>query len=245
MTKIVFGEDQTFSIDGERFVIDMRPQGRRPSNEAGFTIVKNQGYIRFYEAISTFVKPKTILELGVFEGGSYVFFDKLFKPSRMSAIDLRQQPVDVLLSYVKREPNRHVHFGTSQSDAAALRQIVADDLGGILDLVIDDASHAYEHTKASFEILFPLLSPGGTYVIEDWSWAHQYGYQGANAPLANRPALTNLLFEQLLLLASSSLIAEIRVRKPLYMIHRSHVEMPPNETLWDKCLLRGRNYFHI
>ena len=37
--------------------------------------------------------------------------------------------------------------------------------------MIDDASHMYEHTKVSFETLFPLLRPGGQYIIEDWSWA--------------------------------------------------------------------------
>lgn len=39
------------------------------------------------------------------------------------------------------------------------------------------ASHAYEETKASFEFLFPLLSPGGVYLIEDWSWAPHPSYQ--------------------------------------------------------------------
>jgi hypothetical protein len=40
-----------------------------------------------------------------------------------------------------------------------------------MNLVVDDASHTYEDTKASFETLFPLLQPGGIYAIEDWSWA--------------------------------------------------------------------------
>ncbi len=51
-----------------------------------------------------------------------------------------------------------------------LHNIVHEDLEGHLDLVIDDASHMYEQTKRSFEILFPLLRPGGLYIIEDWSW---------------------------------------------------------------------------
>ena len=40
--------------------------------------------------------------------------------------------------------------------------------GEPLDLVIDDASHLYGPTMASFEVLFPRLRPGGLYVIEDW-----------------------------------------------------------------------------
>jgi len=38
---------------------------------------------------------------------------------------------------------------------------VIDELADELDLVVDDASPAYEETKASFEFLFPLVSPGG------------------------------------------------------------------------------------
>ena len=39
--------------------------------------------------------------------------------------------------------------------------------------MIDDASHLYEPSLASFETLFPLLRPGGTYIIEDWKWEHE------------------------------------------------------------------------
>ena len=35
--------------------------------------------------------------------------------------------------------------------------------------MIDDASHLYNETSASFNVLFPRLRPGGLYVIEDWS----------------------------------------------------------------------------
>jgi len=52
-----------------------------------------------------------------------------------------------------------------------LKQIVLGELADEVDLVVDDACHAYEETKASFEFLFPLLQPGGIYLIEDWSWA--------------------------------------------------------------------------
>jgi hypothetical protein len=49
---------------------------------------------------------------------------------------------------------------------------VAHEFSAPLDLVIDDASHIYGPTKASFQALFPLLRPGGLYLIEDWAWAH-------------------------------------------------------------------------
>ena len=43
-----------------------------------------------------------------------------------------------------------------------------DKFKGIeFDIIIDDASHKLVQQKASFEILYPKLKSGGTYVIED------------------------------------------------------------------------------
>jgi hypothetical protein len=36
---------------------------------------------------------------------------------------------------------------------------------------VDDASHQGEHTRSSFDLLWPLVQPGGYYVIEDWTVA--------------------------------------------------------------------------
>ena len=52
----------------------------------------------------------------------------------------------------------------------ALLGIVEQEFGGALDMVMDDASHIYEPTLASFQILFTLLPEGGLYIIEDWAW---------------------------------------------------------------------------
>jgi SAM-dependent methyltransferase len=38
------------------------------------------------------------------------------------------------------------------------------------DVVIDDASHASHHQQFAFLELFPRLSPGGLYIIEDLRW---------------------------------------------------------------------------
>ena len=41
---------------------------------------------------------------------------------------------------------------------------------GKVDIIIDDASHASHHQQNAFLELFPLLSSGGLYVIEDLRW---------------------------------------------------------------------------
>lgn len=33
--------------------------------------------------------------------------------------------------------------------------------------MVDDGSHIAHHMIASFEVLFPMLAPGGVYVFED------------------------------------------------------------------------------
>jgi hypothetical protein len=102
----------------------------------------------------------------------------------------------------------------------------------------------------SFELLFPVLSPGGIYVIEDWSWAHHPSYQSPDAALAHRYALSNLLFEQIMLLGSTSMISEIRVWKFLYLIYKAKTAVRRSDlsnrvesgSIFDQIVSRGKQW---
>src|SRR5206468_5596538 len=153
MNRIAIGLEGRFSLGGENFVIDMSEGNRAQSTSAAFTIVKNEPYLQVYDDLAAAFSPRSILELGIFQGGSYVLLDKLFSPHRMSALDIKPQPVPPLLKYVADKEGRFVHFSTSQADRKILEDIVRNELADELDLVVDDASHTYEQTKASFEIL--------------------------------------------------------------------------------------------
>lgn len=77
------------------------------------------------------------------------------------------------------DPPNQVRIG-SQADPSFLKGVVAE-MGG-LDVVLDDGSHVAEHQRASFQTLFPLLSDGGLYVIEDlhtsyWPIEYNGGYR--------------------------------------------------------------------
>jgi predicted O-methyltransferase YrrM len=252
MNPIKISPGGEFSLGGENFLIEVAvpPKDRRPSTADVFTIAKNEPYLRVYEDLASRFSPRSILELGIFQGGSYVFLDKLFKPRQMSAVEISSRPVAPLMDYVSCTENRFVHFGTSQCDNEMLKQIVQGELADELDLVVDDASHTYEETRASFEVLFPLLSPGGIYVIEDWSWAHHPDYQSPDAPFSKRRALSNLLFEQIMLMGSALLISEIRVWRFLYMIHKGKAPVRRSDlsqtvergSIFDQILSRGKKW---
>lgn len=42
------------------------------------------------------------------------------------------------------------------------------------DVIVDDASHASYHQQLAFKTLFPRVSPGGLYIIEDLHWQSPY-----------------------------------------------------------------------
>ena len=95
MNPIQIESGREFSLGGEKFVIEVAvpPKDRRPSTSQAFTIAKNEPYLRVYEDLASGFSSSSILELGIFQGGSYVFLDKLFKPRRMSAVEISRKPV--------------------------------------------------------------------------------------------------------------------------------------------------------
>ena len=71
----------------------------------------------------------------------------------------------------------------SQDDAGFLADVVAE-MGGV-DVVLDDGSHQMPHIRASLQTLFPLLSDGGLYMIEDLHTAYGPAYGGGYAAEGN------------------------------------------------------------
>jgi SAM-dependent methyltransferase len=137
-----------------------------------------------------------ILELGIFDGGSLAFWAEALHPRLLVGIDYGQRgDSDYFQAYLTaRRPGIRTYWGVDQADRARLEAILAADFDGPLDLVLDDASHHYAETKASFEILFPHVRPGGFYVIEDWSWWHWPEYQ-AYSPYRGHVPLSRLVQE--------------------------------------------------
>jgi hypothetical protein len=175
-------------------------------------------------------RARHLLELGIWDGGSTVFWSEHLCPEKIVSVDIADREDSPyfreLLVARKLEDRVKTFWRTNQADAGTLRGLVQRELNGELDLVIDDASHIYASTRASFEVLFPLLSPGGLYIIEDWAWEHWPECHGADHPFAWCEGLSDLMGELVAATGSSkSLIASLTVFEGLVVIERGSQQL--------------------
>jgi predicted O-methyltransferase YrrM len=233
-----------FEIDGIQFVVDYRPgkeRGKSQRNE--FILVKSKALIEFYQAMAQ-RRPSAVLEIGMFEGGSLVLFDKLFRPDKLVGIDIRRQPIEPLEEYRAGRDHIQTYYGLSQSDPK-LADILKQEFPNGIDLVIDDASHLYEPSRATFEMCFPLLKGGGLYVIEDWSWSHKAGRQETTSGWFDKPALTNLIFDFIISMPTSEQIAQVAVYPHLAVVEKAKTAAGSIDLAEAQKRLRGRSLGRI
>lgn len=115
-------------------------------------------------------RPLRFLEIGVSQGGSLELWRKFFGPKAVI------YGVDIDPTCARFDgQNAQVRIG-SQDDAEFLNRVV-DEMGGV-DVVLDDGSHVMAHIRASLNVLFPRLSQGGTYIIEDLHTAYWRKFGG-------------------------------------------------------------------
>jgi hypothetical protein len=215
-------------LGGVKFVLDTRPgKERGTSKDNEFVLVKTQAYLSFYDSLRA-CTPKEILEIGMFEGGSLVYFDKLYSPKMLVGVDIRRTPIAALERYRQSRPHIKTYYGRSQ-DQAPTRGAAQSNFPKGIDLVIDDASHDYEKTKATFLNIFPLVKAGGHYVIEDWGWAHRPSYQQSDATWSGRPAMTNLIFELTVMTAVSRVMDSVTISEHLVCIKKGRGMLPPSK----------------
>lgn len=104
--------------------------------------------------------PVRMIEIGVYRGGSLQLWKNYFGPgSSFLGIDIDEK------CRAFENENTRIMIG-DQSDPKFLGKCL-EAIGGEVDIVIDDGSHIGKHICVSFDSLFPYLSEGGLYVIED------------------------------------------------------------------------------
>ncbi len=117
-------------------------------------------------------RPVRMIEIGVSQGGSLEMWRDYFGPdATILGIDIDPECANRVTA-----PNL-VRVG-SQDDPEFLRRVVEEM--GPPDIILDDGSHVSRHQLASFDTLFPLLSDGGIYAIEDLHTAYWLRFGGGH-----------------------------------------------------------------
>jgi predicted O-methyltransferase YrrM len=239
------------TLEGTRFRVGIGRETKPDPTE--LLLMKPRWMVERYVALIDKLKPKRMFELGILHGGSVAFLALLAKPDRHVAIDREPRASTQFEEWLESHADVvRAYYGIDQADATALRGIVADEFAGEpLDLVIDDASHLLDPTRSSFNVLFPLLRPGGVYVIEDWSLDLNFERQMSQDPaianrirleIAKRPELgdlvplTRLLFEIVLASVYTDLIEEMEIRPSWLSVTRG-AESPTADFDVRRCSL--------
>lgn len=221
--KIIATGKNQYKIEGSDFnFIDIRELSQSSDlNNRDVMIKKPKEMAENYRDFFSSKRIETLLEFGVAEGGSCVLFNQLFELRKYIGIDIKHSEKALKIIEEKNLKDRtFFYFLISQSDKVKIRQIIekhfSDDQ---IDLIIDDASHLFEHTLGSFEASFPFLRPYGFYVIEDWGWCHYMGFENHPFVREKQKSLTNLLALLIMLQASNpQLIRKIYIESPSLII---------------------------
>jgi len=240
---------KTAEVGGTRFLVTEVDEEYR--NEVSDTerliLVKDADYLS--RCVDRFAQlaPRNMVEIGIWQGGSVVFWNLVLRPQRHLVFDLYDRSVEPLGDFAAsgaRHGQLDIVFGLDQSDGEAVEAAASRTFGDEpIDLIIDDASHSYPETRAAFETLLPRLRPGGIYVIEDWAWAHFSDQSWVAEFSRNRPALTNLVVEIMLMCAArSGVVDELVVEPRAVFVRRGPRPLDRSFRLADEYYNRGMPY---
>jgi hypothetical protein len=141
------------------------------NNTGGRLIHKWVHYFEIYERHFARFRgqPIHLVEFGVSQGGSLRMWRHYFGESaQLYGVDINPNCLQF------EEPGVRIFVG-DQADRAFLRSL-AQALPPI-DILIDDGGHTMKQQIATFEELFPKVSPNGVYLCEDLhtSYWHRWG----------------------------------------------------------------------
>ena len=119
----------------------------------------HHGYADTYSTILDPIRedPITLIEIGVQYGCSINSWLEYLPNAHIVGVDIQE--------LWNTDNPRYRQFKGSHGDMSFMRH-VADQVKSA-DIVIDDGSHSVIGERVSFECLWPIIIPGGYYVIED------------------------------------------------------------------------------
>ncbi len=135
-------------------------------------------WMHYFEAYDRFFskyrgKDITVLEIGVFKGGSLQMWKDYFKTS---INNVRIYGIDVDPDCKTLEEEGIKIFIGSQEDRGFLK-MVREEIGKV-DILIDDGGHTMKQQIVTFEELFDLVADDGVYLCEDLHTSYMENYGG-------------------------------------------------------------------
>ena len=209
-------------------------------------LYKDRAFLRRLEDVAERIHPKQMIEVGIRDGGSTIYWQDRFQLERLITFDI-EADAPHLRNYLERHNLQGIvrtNSAVAQDDGPALRAAIAKHaFGPFVDFIVDDASHQHAQTRATVEILLPFLRPGGAYVIEDWAWGHHVTWPPGL--WADRPLMSPLLSELTLICGhGSGVIDRIEIDPNFVVLWRGEAILPKDGEfrLIDHYVARGRSF---
>ena len=115
-------------------------------------------------------RPITVVEFGVYHGGSLQMWKKYFgRRARIYGIDIDPRCLAV------KEDRIEVILG-DQEDRVFLKDL--RERIGPIDVLIEDGGHSMGQQIATFEEMWPVIRDGGVYLVEDLHTSYWEHYGG-------------------------------------------------------------------
>jgi len=179
-----------------------------------------------------------ILELGIRFGGSIPYLFDLCDADFIAGVDIAAEDISIRQKLNRSTLKDHfeLYFDTNQTDRPKLNKILDNHFSDGVVLVVDDASHLLLDTRKSFEILFPHLTDGGLYIIEDYSWAHNEAFAMlASDRYRNQPAMSQLAMEIIMLMNSTkNWITRISCDYNTIIVERGNATIPNDFSMYEE-----------
>jgi hypothetical protein len=166
----------TKSINKYGGVVTAKNRGTKVMNVGGDAA--RNGYVNEYVRLFDEIRDNKInfLEIGIFQGRSLAMWSDYFSNGKIYGIDI--DTTEFKLVYPEL-----LEMGAFENDN--LQEVIQGDTtdSTILDVlnsevgfsvIIDDGDHTHLGQLATFKNFFPLLEPGGFYIIEDIASPYSY-----------------------------------------------------------------------
>lgn len=119
-------------------------------------------YTEHYQEWFEKFKSPAILEIGIWEGASLRMYDEFFQNrAQIVGVDIADK------SYIF---GSHPRISTVHGDAIeqdTVQRCKEAVGGGMYDIIIDDGGHYMKQQQKALILYWPLLKPGGLFIMED------------------------------------------------------------------------------